>query len=93
MNQTPPHRTEHHAEETSLLAYHLWQQAHCPLGEDLKFWLLAEEQLFGKRAPQTATKGKAATSAKATAKPAAATAGKVAAKNQSKAAKQQARAN
>ena len=53
MKSMPNHRPEHHFEETSQLAYHLWQQAHCPLGEDLKFWLKAEEQLFGKREQQS----------------------------------------
>jgi hypothetical protein len=101
MNSIPKHRAEHRYEEISLLAYHLWQQAHCPPGEDLKFWLQAEEQLFGKHAPQSAAKGKAAASAKATAKHATTSAGNGAAKpaataagkSQSKAAKQQARAN
>jgi len=101
MNSIPKHRAEHRYEEISLLAYHLWQQAHCPPGEDLKFWLQAEEQLFGKHAPQSATKAKATASATATAKhagngaakPATATAGKGAAKTQSKAAKQRTRAN
>ncbi len=26
------------------LAYQLWQQAQCPLGRDLEFWLQAEQQ-------------------------------------------------
>ena len=60
MNSIPRHRAEHRYEEISLLAYHLWQQAHCPPGEDLKFWLQAEEQLFGKRERQAAAKAKAA---------------------------------
>jgi len=66
MNSMPNHRIENREEETNLLAYHLWQQAHCPPGEDLKFWLQAEEQLFGKKARQSAAKasGPAKTMAK-----------------------------
>lgn len=98
MNSMPPHRPEHHYEEISLLAYHLWQQAHCPPGEDLKFWLQAEQQLFGKREPKSATKQKAPASQKAAGngktatQRAASAAGKAPAKSQPKAAKQQARA-
>lgn len=97
MNSMPPHRPEHRYEEISLLAYHLWQKAKCPPGEDLKFWLQAEQQLFGKCAPQSATGGKApatqesaapAKTLKTTAKPAA----KATAKSPSKPARQQARA-
>ncbi|MDP1589680.1 MAG: DUF2934 domain-containing protein [Prosthecobacter sp.] len=51
-----------------MLAYHLWQQAHCPPGEDLKFWLQAEEQLFGKRGQQPAANAKLAGTAQAVAK-------------------------
>ena len=91
MNQPLPHRTEHHAEETSLLAYHLWQQAHCPPGEDLKFWLQAEEQLFGKRAKQSATKAKKAGRASPVAKPATVSPNKALARSQPKAAKPQPR--
>ncbi len=65
MKSMPNHRPEHHFEETSQLAYHLWQQALCPPGEDLKFWLKAEEQLFGKREQQSVTKAKSVTNAKA----------------------------
>ncbi|WP_395748491.1 DUF2934 domain-containing protein [Prosthecobacter sp.] len=61
MNSIPTHRTEHRYEEISLLAYHLWQKAQCPPGEDLKFWLQAEQQLFGKREPQSAAGKKAPT--------------------------------
>lgn len=94
MNSMPPHRPEHRYEEISLLAYHLWQKAKCPPGEDLKFWLQAEQQLFGKCAPQSSTAGKApatqksAAPAKTTAKPAA----KATAKSPSKPARQQTRA-
>ena len=94
MNSMPPHRPEHRYEEISLLAYHLWQKAQCPPGEDLKFWLQAEQQLFGKKAPQSATGGKApatqkaAAHAKAAAKPAA----KARAKSPPKTARQQTRA-
>lgn len=96
MNSIPPHHPEHRYEEISLLAYHLWQQAHCPPGEDLKFWLQAEEQLFGKRAPQSSAKTKTAAAPKPAAKPAArsapAPAAKARAKSMSKAAKPQPRA-
>jgi hypothetical protein len=30
-------------EEISQLAYHLWRQAGCPAGQDLKFWVEAEQ--------------------------------------------------
>ena len=30
-------------EEISQLAYHLWRQAGCPSGQDLKFWIEAEQ--------------------------------------------------
>lgn len=98
MNSIPPHRAEHRYEETSLLAYHLWQQAHCPPGEDLKFWLQAEEQLFGKREPQSATGQKAPASHTATGnartggKRARSAASKAPARSQSKAVRQPARA-
>ena len=80
-------------EETSLLAYYLWEQAHCPPGEDLKFWLQAEEQLFGKRSPQAAAKAKTTDAARRVPAPA----GNGAARSQPKparpkAAKPQARA-
>ena len=54
MNSLPKHRTEDQFEETSLLAYHLWEKADCPPGEDLKFWLQAEQQLFGKSEARSA---------------------------------------
>lgn len=69
MNKILPHRPENHSEETSMLAYFLWEQAHCPPGQELHFWLEAERQLFGTRAQQPAGKPKAA------ARPASATAG------------------
>jgi len=65
MNSMPPHHPEHRYEEISLLAYHLWQQAQCPPGEDLKFWLQAEQQLFGKLAPESPVGRKAPASQKA----------------------------
>lgn len=42
MNQptTAPQAT---FEEISQLAYHLWRQAGCPSGQDLKFWVEAEQ--------------------------------------------------
>lgn len=98
MNSMPPHRPEHRYEEISLLAYHLWQQAHCPPGEDLKFWLQAEQQLFGKREPKSAAGQKAPASqktagnGKTATKRTASAAGKATAKSQPKAGKQQARA-
>lgn len=85
MNSMPNHRAENRDEATNLLAYHLWQQAHCPPGDDLKFWLLAEEQLFGKHDRQFTAKAKAA----ATARSATPSAGKSRGKSQSKPAKQQ----
>ncbi|MCF7787173.1 MAG: DUF2934 domain-containing protein [Prosthecobacter sp.] len=98
----PPHRPEHRYEEISMLAYHLWQKAQCPPGEDLKFWLQAEQQLFGKRAPQSPTGGKAPVtqksaaptkaSAKTTASTSAKPAAKATAKSPPKTARQQARA-
>ena len=84
MNTLPNHRTEHRSEEISLLAYHLWQKAHCPPGEDLKFWLQAEEQLFGKRDRHSDAKATAADTARTVTKPAAASAGKGTVKSQSK---------
>lgn len=99
MNSMPPHRPEHRYEEISMLAYHLWQKAQCPPGEDLKFWLQAEQQLFGKRAPQSPTGGKApaaqksAAPAKTVAKPLAKPAAKATSKSPPKtSARQQARA-
>lgn len=98
MNSMPPHRPEHRYEEISLLAYHLWQQAHCPPGEDLKFWLQAEQQLFGKHETKSAAGQKAPASQKAAGngktapKRAASAAGKAPAKSQPKTGKQQARA-
>jgi hypothetical protein len=68
MNSIPSHRPEHRYEEISLLAYHLWQKANCPPGEDLKFWLQAEQQLFGKHEPQSAAGQKAPTQAQAQSK-------------------------
>jgi hypothetical protein len=97
MNSLPNHRAEHRFEETSLLAYYLWQKAHCPPGEDLKFWLQAEQQMFGKRdapsaaRPLAAANGKAAVAAKTATNRADAPAGKGSAKSQPKAAKQPAR--
>ena len=88
MNSMPNHRAENRYEETSLLAYHLWQQAACPPGEDLKFWLQAEEQLFGKRERLAASKAKVAVAPKTLTKPA----GNGSTKSQPKSAKQQARA-
>jgi hypothetical protein len=70
MNPIPLHRTENHSEETSMLAYHLWQQANCPPSQDLHFWLNAERQLFGNREQQPA-----ASAAKAVIKRAAAPTG------------------
>jgi hypothetical protein len=63
MKPMPPHRVENRFEETSMLAYHLWQQAGSPSGEDLKFWLQAEEQLFGKPGQQAAANAKPSGSA------------------------------
>lgn len=54
MNSTPHPRPERRYEEISLLAYHLWQKAECPPGEDVNFWLQAEQQLFGKDVPSSA---------------------------------------
>lgn len=82
MNHMPPHRTEHRFEETSMLAYHLWQQANCPPGEDLKFWLQAEEQLFGKSGQQPTANAKQAGTTKAVAKRATAPTGNGPSKNQ-----------
>ncbi|MBE7494910.1 MAG: DUF2934 domain-containing protein [Verrucomicrobiaceae bacterium] len=31
------------------LAHQLWEQAGCPLGKDVHFWLAAEKQLHGKQ--------------------------------------------
>lgn len=75
---TTSYRAEHRSEETSMLAYHLWQKAGSPPGEDLKYWLQAEEQLFGRHddQPQRATASekpaspKAAGAARSKAKPA-----------------------
>ncbi|MDZ4403619.1 DUF2934 domain-containing protein [Prosthecobacter sp.] len=53
MNQTPPTTPQRHFDETRMLAYHLWQRDNCPPGQDLKYWLQAEEQLFGKRPAQS----------------------------------------
>jgi hypothetical protein len=49
---TTSHRAENRSEETSIRAYHLWQKAGSPPGEDLKYWLQAEEQLFGRHDDQ-----------------------------------------
>jgi hypothetical protein len=79
----PPHRAEHLFEETNLLAYHLWQQANRPPGLDLKFWLQAEEQLFGKcnngrSKPAVAARSVNPSAAKPAAKPAGKAVGKFA---------------
>lgn len=37
-----------HSHEIGLLAYHLWEAAGRPTGEDVKYWLQAEEQLLGR---------------------------------------------
>ncbi len=92
MNSMPNHRTENRFEETSQLAYHLWQKAGCPPVEDLKFWLQAEEQLFGKLDRQPAAKAKAAGTAKPAAKSATASAGKSLVKSPPKSVKPQAKA-
>ncbi len=34
-----------HVAETRRLAYQFWQQSGCPSGQDLAFWLKAEEEL------------------------------------------------
>lgn len=89
MNSVPNHRTENRYEETSQLAYHLWQKAGCPPVEDLKFWLQAEEQLFGKHDRQSAAKAKAAGTTKPATKSATASSGKNLVKSQPKSAKPQ----
>ncbi|WP_395736849.1 DUF2934 domain-containing protein [Prosthecobacter sp.] len=80
MNSTPPHRPEHRYEEISLLAYHLWQKSGSPAGQDLEFWLQAEQQLSGKEKPRPAAEKKSAVPAKTKAK------GKPAARNHASAA-------
>lgn len=75
---TTSHRAEHRSEETSMLAYHLWQKAGSPPGDDLKYWLQAEEQLFGRlddqsqrtAASEKPASPKAAGAARSKAKPA-----------------------
>lgn len=54
------HSTRDHSGEISLLAYHLWQQAGCPCGKDVHFWLQAEHQLLGRPQKQAAKTAKAA---------------------------------
>lgn len=86
----PPHHPEHRYEEISLLAYHFWQQANCPAGEDLKFWLQAEQQLFGKQEPQAGPQ--TVGNGKSSAKRAASAAAKTPAKGTSKTTRQPVRA-
>lgn len=58
MNHATSHRNQQHIEKTSLLAYQLWQQANCPPGEDVKFWLQAEQLLSANRDQQPVTNPK-----------------------------------
>lgn len=55
-------------EETRQLAYQLWQDANCPSGEDINFWLQAEQQLAGNREEQFATNLKETGSSKSNVK-------------------------
>ena len=58
MNQTPATTAQTPPfEEISSLAYQLWQEASCPPGQDIDFWLQAEERLTKQRG---ATQGAAA---------------------------------
>lgn len=83
MNHTRPPLTENRFEKTRLLAYQLWQQANCPPGEDIKFWLKAEEQLFGKRGQQPGANPRAGGAANSVGKRAATPTGNGSAKSQS----------
>lgn len=47
-HKLPPSRRLNGEDETRTLAYLLWEQAGCPDGQDVTFWLAAERQIDGK---------------------------------------------
>ncbi len=49
MNHSAPSETPPRYDEIRAHAYLLWQQASCPVGQDLNFWLQAEQQLADTR--------------------------------------------
>jgi hypothetical protein len=49
MNQDLPFEVAANRNDISRLAFQFWEQARCPEGRDLEFWLRAETQLL---APQ-----------------------------------------
>lgn len=53
MNHTAPSETQPRNEEIRARAYLLWEKANYPHGQDLDFWLQAEQQLAGKPPAQT----------------------------------------
>ena len=58
MKPTAQQETPVSYQDTQQLAYQLWQEANCPSGQDLDFWLKAEQQLS---AQSQASKGQAST--------------------------------
>lgn len=42
-------------EQTRILAHRFWEQAGCPTGLDLQFWLAAEQELRSQRPKSTPT--------------------------------------
>ena len=49
-------------------AYYNWQNAGCPFGQDEKFWNMAIEQIYGKKANKSCCSKSASTKKTATAK-------------------------
>ena len=52
MKNTTRHTAPISHEENQRLAYQLWEEASCPSGQALDFWLKAEEQLLAASQPQ-----------------------------------------
>jgi len=49
LNPKGPHRPTPSEEEIRARAYFLWEQAGCPEGDGLRFWLEAEKELSNPR--------------------------------------------
>ena len=59
MKPTAQQETPVSYQDTQQLAYQLWQEANCPSGQDLDFWLKAEQQLSAQSQARTVPASKA----------------------------------